>query len=136
MSKAHLTALAAALAIGAFAPRVAAQDTSSAGVARPDTSAYTVGAGVDTSARPGRVGATDTTGADSAGLKADTNATGAPRVGADTTAPGGIGADTTLPASAGDTSGMSGQYPAKPQPGSTASPSGTTSPTGTSPSSP
>ena len=43
MSKAHLTALAAALAIGALAPPVAAQDTSSAGVARPDTSAYTGG---------------------------------------------------------------------------------------------
>lgn len=38
MPKAHLTTLVAALALGTVAPRLAAQDTSSAGQARPDTS--------------------------------------------------------------------------------------------------
>src|SRR5215207_2421890 len=81
MSRVHLTTAIAALALGAIAPRLAAQDTSSAGVARPDTSGYSGAAGVDTSARPGRVGAIDTTGADTAG--ADT--TGMDTLGTDTT---------------------------------------------------
>jgi hypothetical protein len=62
MSRSHFTALAAALALGAFAPRLTAQDTSSTTPTRPDTSGYTRGAGgIDTSASPGRIGATDTT---------------------------------------------------------------------------
>jgi hypothetical protein len=115
MSKAHLTALATALALGAFAPRLAAQDTSSAGGARPDTSGYTGAGGVDTSARPGRVGAMDTAGAaagvtDSAGgaaadtaslRKAGDSAEYAPRSGAATS--------SAVPMGAGDTSGIPGR---------------------------
>jgi hypothetical protein len=83
MSKAHLTALAALLAVGAVAPRLAAQDTSSAaGQARQDTSGYRGAGGVDTSARPGRVGVTDTTG-------------------------GGGGAVDTMKGGAADTAGLS-----------------------------
>jgi hypothetical protein len=63
MSRGQRTAVITALAIGAFAPRLAAQDTSTGGQARPDTSGYNGTAGVDTSAQPGRVGAMDTTGA-------------------------------------------------------------------------
>ena len=69
MPKAHLTALVAALALATVAPRLAAQDSSVAGQARTDTSGYTGAGGVDTSASPNMVGATDTAGttADSAG---------------------------------------------------------------------
>lgn len=126
MSKAHLTALAAALAIGAFAPRLAAQDTSSAGMARPDTSGYTGAGGVDTSATPGRVGATDTIrvgGGDSAAAGADTLGL-----------PGDTVTDSTGAPAASDTSGMTGRRPTPTKPGSTESPTGTTSPA-TSPSS-
>jgi len=61
MSRVQLTAIITALTVGVFAPRLAAQDTSTAGKARPDTSGYNGTAGVDTSAQPGRVGAIDTT---------------------------------------------------------------------------
>ena len=86
MSRAHLTALVAALAVGAVAPRLAAQDTSAARPSAPDTSAYTGAGGVDTSAAPMRVEATDTI-----------------RLGG--------AADTS---GASDTSGMSGRHPADP----------------------
>ena len=59
MSRAQLTVLSAALALVTVAPRLAAQDTSSAGQARPDTSGYYGGVGVDTSAQSGRFGMTD-----------------------------------------------------------------------------
>jgi hypothetical protein len=68
MSRGQLTALIAALALGAFAPRLAAQDTAAAGRARPDTSGYSGAAGVDTSAQPGIV---DSAGAPTAGRGAD-----------------------------------------------------------------
>jgi hypothetical protein len=63
MTRVHLTALVATLALGAVAvPRLAAQDTSAAaGQARSDTSGYTGAGGVDTSANPGRVGSGDST---------------------------------------------------------------------------
>jgi hypothetical protein len=127
MPKAHLTALVAALALGTVAPRLAAQDTSSAAQARPDTSGYTAGGGVDTSAGPGRAGAIDTIylGADSASQ--------GPRVGQEsplkpqqplprlrdsaapppspTDAPGHVDAsDTTGPLGATDTSAMCGRH--------------------------
>jgi hypothetical protein len=117
MSRALLTALAAALAFGAFAPRLTAQDTSSTTQTRPDTSGYTGAGGVDTSARPGRVGATDTAG----GGAADTTYT--PRLRPDTSsAAGGAGADSTTPG-AGDTTGMQGRHaPDSTTPGATTSP--------------
>jgi hypothetical protein len=127
MPKAHLTALVAALALGAMAPRLAAQDSSSAGQARPDTSGYTGAGGVDTSARPGGAGTIDTIrlGGDSASAT--------PRVGQDTPvkpsqplprlrdttvsppkpteAPGHVdAADTTGALGATDTSAMCGRH--------------------------
>jgi hypothetical protein len=86
MTRLHLTALVAALAVGAVAP-LAAQDTSTAQPTPPDTSGYQGAVGVDTTAQPGRVGAIDTTmggGADTAGGKRTTGDTTAP----DTTQPG------------------------------------------------
>src|SRR4029079_6494919 len=78
MSRSHFTALAAALAFGAFASRLMAQDASSTTPTRPDTSGYTTGAGgADTSAHLGRVGATDTAGAGDTSatrIKGDTSA--------------------------------------------------------------
>src|SRR5215207_1121697 len=103
MSRAHLTALATALALGAFAPRLAAQDTSSAGLAQPDTAGYTGAGGVDTSASRGRFG--DSTGA----------ATDTIRLGGDSTS---------------DTTGMSGRHPERTKPGSTESPRGSISDSG------
>src|SRR5215208_7237080 len=135
MSRVHLTGAIAALALAAFAPRLAAQDTSSAGVARPDTSGYSGAAGVDTSARPGRVGAIDTTCADTAGadttgmdtLGTDTtsrDSTSSTRTGADTmAAPGRADADSTGPLGSSDTSGMRGRHPEATQPGSSEHPS-------------
>jgi hypothetical protein len=113
MSRSHFTALAAALALGAFAPRLMAQDTSSTTPTRPDTSGYTTGAGgVDTSARPGRVGATDT----AVGGAVDTSS------GADTSSAAG-GAVTDSLAPGGDTSGMQGRRATDgTKPGSTTSP--------------
>jgi hypothetical protein len=127
MPKAHLTALVAALALGAMAPRLAAQDTASAGQARPDTSGYTGAGGVDTSARPGGAGTIDTIrlGGDSASAT--------PRVGQETPvkpaqpmprlrdsappppkpteAPGHVdAADTAGPLGAADTSAMCGRH--------------------------
>jgi hypothetical protein len=128
MSRAQLTALLAALTLGTVASHLAAQDTSSAGQARPDTSGYTGMGGVDTSASPSGVGATDTsrTTADSAAE--------APRVGEQrplkpgqpvprlrdstpeppprpTDAPGHVDAsDTAGPLGATDTSGMCGRH--------------------------
>jgi len=150
MSRAHLAALVAALAVGATAPRLAAQDTSSAatGQGRPDTSAYTGAGGVDTSARPGRVGADTLTGgtADTAGW---TNATGdssasdtarageqTPRkankqrrlqpggaTGSDTmSAPARADADSTGPLGTSDSSGMRGRHPDSTHVGDTTSP--------------
>ena len=115
MSRSHFTALAAALALGAFAPRLMAQDTSSTTPTRPDTSGYTTGAGgVDTSARPGSVGATDT----AVGGAVDTSSSR----GADTSSAAG-GAVTDSMAPGGDTSGMQGRHaPDSTKPGSTTSP--------------
>jgi hypothetical protein len=62
MSRGQLTAVVAALAMGAFAPRLMAQDTSATRETRPDTSGYNGTAGIDTAAQPGRVGALDSTG--------------------------------------------------------------------------
>lgn len=62
MSRAQLTALMTALAVGAFAPRLMAQDTSTTRETRPDTSGYNGTAGIDTTAQPGRVGALDSSG--------------------------------------------------------------------------
>ena len=122
MSRSHFTALAAALALGAFAPRLMAQDTSSTAPTRSDTSGYTTGAGgVDTSARPGGVGVTDTTGAvDTSSSRVSPGAAGA---GSDTSgAAGGAVSDSMAPAGA-DTSGMQGRHSAdSTSPGSTASP--------------
>ena len=114
MSKAHLTAVAAALALGAFAPRLAAQDTSAAGVARPDTSGYTGAGGVDTSARPGRVGATDTAagaaGVDTAvGAAGDTSKWRKSGDSAAYTPQPGAATDSTAPMGAGDTTGIPGR---------------------------
>jgi hypothetical protein len=96
MSRSQFTAYAAALALGAFAPRLMAQDTSSTTPTRPDTSGYTTGAGsVDTSARPGSVGVTDT----AVGGAADSS-----------TSAGGAVTDSLPPA--GDTSGMPSRLPA------------------------
>jgi hypothetical protein len=112
MSRAFLTAVVATLAVGAFAPRLAAQDTTSAnGRVRPDTSGYTGAGGVDTTQRPGRVGAdtgvggvTDSGAVTDSSRKTDTN---------------GLG-----PAS--DTSGMNGRRSADSvKPGETRSPSAT-----------
>jgi len=88
MSRGQLTAVIAALALGLTAPRLAAQDTSSTDRARPDTSGYSGAAGVDTSARPGHIGALDST-ADSVRMPGDSMGV-----------PG---------ASASDTSGMPGR---------------------------
>jgi hypothetical protein len=101
MSRGQLMTAIAALALCATAPRVAAQDTSSTGRARPDTSGYRGGAGVDTSARPGRVGAIDTTMAPVDSL----------RTGRD-----------SLGGGAGDTSGMGGRQPDSTRSGDRASP--------------
>jgi hypothetical protein len=127
MSRSRITAIAAVLALGAFAPRLMAQDTSSTTPTTPDTSGFAPGAaGVDTSARPGRVGATDTAlgGAidTSGGLGAGDSSTFTPRPGADTSgAAGGAVTDSMAP-SAGDTSGGRDAADST-QPGSTASPS-------------
>lgn len=135
MSKAHLTALAATLVFGAFAPRLAAQDTSSAGVARPDTSGYTGAGGVDTSA--GRFG--DTTGAavtDTSALQADSLGT------SDTSGMGGRRPDTTNPGStvspgASPSGGSTSPSGSSTEPSGTAAPSGSsTSPSGSSTSPP
>lgn len=85
MMRLHLTALVAALAVGAAAP-LAAQDTSTAQPTPPDTSGYQGAGGVDTTAQPGRIGAIDTT----MGGAADT--AGWHRAAGDTTAP-----DSTKP---------------------------------------
>jgi hypothetical protein len=118
MPKARFTALVAALTLGTLAPRLAAQDTSSAAPARPDTSAYTGAGGVDTSARPGRIGAIDT-----AAATTDTTRVGqetplrrrqaAPRLRDSSAAPsaGAAGADSAGGMGATDTSGMCGRHP-------------------------
>ena len=134
MSRSHFTALAAALALGAFAPRLMAQDTSSTSPTRSDTSGYTTGTGgVDTSARPGRVGATDTAvgGAvdtSSSRIRPGDSSTFAPLPGADTSgATGGAVTDSMAPG--GDTGGLQGQRAADgTKPGSTASPGTETDP--------
>jgi hypothetical protein len=142
MPKAHLTALIAALALGTVAPRVAAQDTSSAGQARPDTSGYTGGGGVDTSASAGQTAGTDSARA-AAARATDTVLVGqdapvkpdqpaprlreAPPPPKPTEAPGRVDAsDTTGPLGATDTSALCGRHadttkvgdttPAKPVP--------------------
>lgn len=115
MSRGHLAGVITALVLGAVAPRLAAQDTSTAGQARTDTSGYTAGGGVDTTARPGMV--------DSAG-------TPTPRQGADTmAAPGRADRDSTGALGPTDTSGMRGRHPDTTKVGQTseAHPSGTSS---------
>jgi hypothetical protein len=120
MSRAQLTALVTALAVGAFAPRLAAQDTSTTRETRPDTSGYNGTAGIDTTAQPGRVGASDSSGVglDSMRRGADTMA-----------APGRSDRDTTGPLGASDSSGMGGRHPNMTMPGDSTSPtdSGSTS---------
>jgi hypothetical protein len=86
MTRLQLTALVAALAVGAVAP-LTAQDSSSAQPTPPDTSGYQGAGGVDTTAQPGRIGAIDTTmggAADTAGWHRATGDTTAP----DSTQPG------------------------------------------------
>ena len=146
MSRAHLTALVATLAMGTMAPRLAAQDTSSAtGQAQPDTSAYTGAGGVDTSARPGRVGADPMGGAAAdTGAMRDTAASDSTRVGdpppvvprdsqprlrpgSDTaidtmSAPGRADRDSAGPLGATDSSGMRGRHPDTTKVGDTTSP--------------
>jgi hypothetical protein len=124
MSRVQLTALLAALTLGTVAPRLAAQDTSSAGQVPRDTSGYSGGAGVDTSANPGRFGMTDSTGADSAGGSTRTErptSPGAPSPLRDP--PGRVDAtDTAGALGATDTSGMRGRHPDTTYPGNTSSP--------------
>jgi hypothetical protein len=147
MSRAHLTALVATLFVGAVAPRLAAQDTSSTTRrARPDTSAYTGAGGIDTSASPGRVGAMDTLrggAADTAGLPpsvGDSAGFDSTRVGQETPtkprkekprlreeadtagAPGPSGQGSTGAAGTSDTSGMRGRHPDTTKVGQTTSP--------------
>ena len=100
MSRAQLTALMTALAVGVVAPRLAAQDTSTTRETRPDTSGYNGTAGIDTTAQPGRVGALD-----SSGVGLDSM-----RSGADSMAIHGGDRDSTSPADSGsmsDSSSMS-----------------------------
>jgi hypothetical protein len=106
MKRAHLTALAATLAMGAVAvPRLAAQDTSAAGQARQDTSGYTGAGGVDTTRGAGRAAATDSTGG-----AADTGTRRQPPPPL-RDAPGRVDAtDTTGALGATDTSGMRGRH--------------------------
>ena len=115
MSRSHFTALAAALALGAFAPRLMAQDTSSTTPTRPDTSGYTPGAGgVDTNARHGSIGATDTAVGGAVDTSSSRVSPGAAGAGSDTSgAAGGAVSDSMAPAG-GDTTRTS--------PGSTATP--------------
>ena len=142
MSRAFLTAVAAALALGSMASPAGAQDTTSAtGQVRSDTSGYTGAAGVDTAGRPGRISATDTIrlGVDSSrGAAGVLDTSGMPgrrpddttQAGQATSPSGVIRSDsgTGLP----DTSSMSAPG-AQPEPN--AAPSGSTNPSsGTSPS--
>jgi len=112
MSRAQLTALMTALAVGAFAPRLAAQDTSTTRETRPDTSGYNGTAGVDTTAQPGRVGPMDSSrvgGADTMGV------------------PGRADRDSTGPLGASDSSGMRGRHPNMTMPGDSTSPTDSSS---------
>jgi hypothetical protein len=114
MKRAHLTALAATLAMAAVAaPRLAAQDTSAAGDrARPDTSGYTGAGGVDTTAADSG-GAGRAAAADSMGGGADTGTRRRPPQPL-RDAPGHVdAADTTGALGASDTSGMKGRHPDK-----------------------
>jgi hypothetical protein len=114
MSRSHLTALAAALALGAFAPRLMAQDTSSTTPTAPDTSGYSTGTGgVDTSA-PGRLGAMDTAGGgvidtSSSRIKTGGSPTFSPQPGADTSSAARGAVTDSLAPSGVDTSGMQGR---------------------------
>jgi hypothetical protein len=114
MSRALLTALLAALTLGTVAPHLAAQDTSSAGQARRDTSGYSGGAGVDTSGQPGGFGMTDTVAADSAGTAGAvgvTDTSGMRALYPDTTYPGD--AESHVPAPSAGDSGSAGARPAR-----------------------
>jgi hypothetical protein len=115
MSRAQLTALMTALPVGAFAPRLAAQDTSTTRETRPDTSGYNGTAGIDTTAQPGRVGALD-----SSGVGLDSM-----RSGADSMAlPGGT--DRTSPTDSGSSSASDSASVSQPtkQPGQSTSRTG------------
>ena len=126
MSRAFLTAIVATLAMGSFAPQLAAQDTTSAtGRVRPDTSAYTGTGGVDTMQQPGRVGADTSMGGvtDSGSVLDSIQRTDTTRLKSNTN---GIGP-------APDTSGMNGRQSADSiTPGETRNPGGTST-SGTSP---
>ena len=133
MPRAFLTAIVATLALGSFAPRLAAQDTTSAtGQARPDTSGYTGAGGVDTTMRPGRVGATDTIrlGGDSA-LTGDSVTGGGAGIdtrGA-TAAPSPLDTTTSAdPSRTGTISDSAGVLPPTTRPRQGTSPSGTGGP--------
>ncbi len=121
MSRAHLTALMTALAVGAFAPRLAAQDTSTTRETRPDTSGYNGTAGIDTTAQPERVGALD-----SSGLGLDSMRSGADTVAMPSASPTDSGSmsDSSL---ASDSASVS--QPTK-QPGQSTSRTGDSSSTG------
>lgn len=102
MSRAQLTALMTAFAVAAFAPRLAAQDTSTTRETRPDTSGYNGTAGIDTTAQPGRVGALDSSGVGLDSMRS--------------------GADTMAMPGAGDSSGMQERHPSPTSPGDSTSP--------------
>jgi hypothetical protein len=116
MSNARFTALVAALALGTAAPRLHAQDTSAAGQARPDTSGYRAGGGVDTSAAPADSAADTARVGQEAPLKPRQPVPrlrdSSPPPPHPTDAPGHVDAgDTTGPLGATDTSAMCGRHP-------------------------
>jgi hypothetical protein len=130
MTKVQLTAVAGALvlalSLSAGASRLEAQDTSTVRPTPADTSGYSGGAGVDTTAQPG---VTDTTGG-----AMDT--TGWHKPAGDTTAP-----DTTRPGDSTETTPQGYEAPMHPDsagvsdssgqaaaPGATSSPSNSSSP--------
>jgi hypothetical protein len=116
MSRGQLRALMAALTVAAFAPRLAAQDTSATRETRSDTSGYNGTAGIDTTAQPGRVGAVDSSGVgamDSSGVGLDSTRRGAHTI----AIPGRADRDSTGPLGASDSSGMRGRHPSPTKPG-------------------
>jgi hypothetical protein len=129
MTRLHLTALVAAVAVGAAAP-LAAQDTSAAQRTPPDTSGYQGGAGVDTMMG----GAADTAGMSR--KAADTTAPDTTKPGDKSTRkprhherrmhPGSDTAGAARDSSArSDTSGMPGRHTGdSTAPGSSANPNG------------
>lgn len=136
MSKVQLTAVAGALvlalSLSAGASRVEAQDTSAVQPAPADTSAYTGGEGVDTTARPTQPGVTDATGGamDTTGWRKPAGDTTAP----DTTKPGDSTQRTPqdheprMHPGGADSAGESDSSGQAAAPGATPSPSSSSSP--------